>query len=165
MNKREKHWGWGFQDQQPPREQVAEVARLAAERLGFEPQEIEDPVPLDAVELPAARIRPPSALSSLLSDDPYERITHACGKAYRDLVKAFRGRYDWAVDFYEDARKNGAPVSPLALARCYWQMEPPKLVEAKHEFEKALALHEAPGDYLKLCMDAVAQDQKPELAP
>src|SRR5207237_2442019 len=69
---------------------------------------------------------------------------------------AFRGRYDWAVDFFEEARKKGATVSPLTLARCYWQMEPPKLPEAKREFEKALALHEASGDYLKMCIDAVS---------
>ena len=68
---------------------------------------------------------------------------------------AFRGRYDWAVDFFEQARKNGATISPLALARCYWQND--KLAEAKREFQNALALHEAPGDYLKMCIDAVSQ--------
>ena len=33
---------------------------------------------------------------------------------------AFRGKNDWAVDFLEKARKNGANVPPLTLARCYW---------------------------------------------
>ncbi|MFL5839009.1 MAG: FAD-binding oxidoreductase [Thermoleophilaceae bacterium] len=94
MNRGRNHWGWGFQDQRPPRAQIAEVARLAAERLGFEPQEIEDPVPLDTVELAAPRIGPPDPLTHLFTADKAERAGHSYGKAYRDIVRAFRGRYD-----------------------------------------------------------------------
>src|SRR5436190_17939839 len=77
VNKGRRHWGWGFQDARPARDQITEVARLAAERLGFEPQEIEDPAPLEAVELPSPRIRPPEALAGLFADDGYERATHS----------------------------------------------------------------------------------------
>jgi alkyldihydroxyacetonephosphate synthase len=94
VNERRRHWGWGFQDQAPPREQVEQLAALAAERLGFEPQPVEDPVPLESVELPAPRIRPPELGDLRISDSPYDRATHTYGKAYRDLVRAFRGRYD-----------------------------------------------------------------------
>ena len=94
MNKGRKHWGWGFQDQLPARSEVEQVARLAAAQLGLEPQPIEDPVPFEAVELPPPRVRPPDHLAGIVSADPYERGTHAYGKAYRDIVKAFRGRYD-----------------------------------------------------------------------
>jgi alkyldihydroxyacetonephosphate synthase len=80
VNKRRRHWGWGFQDQ-----------ALGPGQLPFQPEQFEDPVPLDAAELPAPRVRPPGPL---FSDDPYERVTHSYGKAYRDVVKAFRGRYD-----------------------------------------------------------------------
>jgi alkyldihydroxyacetonephosphate synthase len=94
VRKRPNHWGWGFQEQRPTRNQIAELARMAGERLGFQPGEIEDGVPLDAVELPAPRIAPPGHLSEVLTDDPVERAAHTYGKAYRDIVRAFRGRYD-----------------------------------------------------------------------
>jgi alkyldihydroxyacetonephosphate synthase len=101
---RRHHWGWGFQEQRPTRAQIADVARLAAARLGFEPQEVEDPVPLDAVELPAPRIRPPDALADVFTDDKAERAGHSYGKAYRDIVRAFRGRYDNPPDLVAHPR-------------------------------------------------------------
>ena len=94
MHKRANHWGWGFHEQRPGRDQLVEIARLAGERLGFQPGEVEEGVPLDAVELPAARIAIPDALAEVLTDDPIERAGHTYGKAYRDIVRAFRGRYD-----------------------------------------------------------------------
>jgi alkyldihydroxyacetonephosphate synthase len=94
VRKRPDHWGWGFQAGRPSPDQIAEIARLAAERLGFEPGEVEDGVPLEAVELPKPRIAPPPALAEVFSDDPVERAGHTYGKAYRDIVRAFRGRYD-----------------------------------------------------------------------
>src|SRR5206468_309001 len=74
--------------------QLAEIARMAGERLGFQPGEIEEGVPLEAVELPAPRVGIPQALAGVVTDDPIERASHTYGKAYRDLVRAFRGRYD-----------------------------------------------------------------------
>jgi alkyldihydroxyacetonephosphate synthase len=94
VHKPQSHWGWGFQEQRPSREQVAELARVAGERLGFEPGEIEDGVPPGDAELPQPRIDPPPALTELFSSETGDRATHTYGKAYRDIVRAFRGRYD-----------------------------------------------------------------------
>jgi alkyldihydroxyacetonephosphate synthase len=77
---------------------------MAAERLGFEPQEVEDPVPLAAVELPAPRISPPDSLAQLFTADKAERAGHSYGKAYRDIVRAFRGRYDNPPDLVAHPR-------------------------------------------------------------
>jgi alkyldihydroxyacetonephosphate synthase len=94
VNKRESHWGWGFQDQGLPQEQIEAVGRLAAERLGFDPQPIEGPVPLESVDLPQPRIAPPASLAAICSSEKADRAGHSYGKAYRDIVRAFRGRYD-----------------------------------------------------------------------
>ncbi|HEX4717346.1 MAG TPA: FAD-binding oxidoreductase [Thermoleophilaceae bacterium] len=83
---------------------MAEIARLAGERLGFQPAEIEDGVPLDAVELPPPRIKPPDALARVFTDDTVERAGHTYGKAYRDIVRAFRGRYDNPPDWVAHPR-------------------------------------------------------------
>jgi alkyldihydroxyacetonephosphate synthase len=89
-----KFWGWGYEDQQPPFEEVEAAALGAREHLGFGPAEVERPPSLEDVELPAPRVSPPGALAGLCSSDRYDRVTHAYGKAYRDVVRAFRGRFD-----------------------------------------------------------------------
>jgi alkyldihydroxyacetonephosphate synthase len=61
------------------------------ERLGFGCEEVEEPVPLDAIELPAPRLSAPGSLAELVTEDRHERVLHAHGKAYRDVVRAFRG--------------------------------------------------------------------------
>jgi alkyldihydroxyacetonephosphate synthase len=91
--RRRKHWGWGFEDQQPSKEQVEGIARAVTERLGFEVDEVEEPVPLESVELPESRLKPPQRFADLFSDDRYDRIAHSLGKAYRDVVRGFRGDF------------------------------------------------------------------------
>jgi alkyldihydroxyacetonephosphate synthase len=92
-SRRLKHWGWGYEDQQPPRDQVEAIAKAVTDRLGFEVDEIEEPVPLDAVELPEPRITPPKRFAEMFSDDRYDRVAHSLGKAYRDVVRGFRGEF------------------------------------------------------------------------
>ena len=92
--RRRKHWGWGFEDQQPNREGVEGIARAVTDRLGFDVDEIEQPVPLDAVELRESRLSIPKRFAEIFSDDRYDRLTHALGKAYRDVVRGFRGQIE-----------------------------------------------------------------------
>jgi len=92
-SRRLKHWGWGYEDQQPDRAALEGIASAIHERLGFEVAEIEEPVPLEAIELPGPRMRAPAELGDLFSSDRYERVSHALGKAYRDVVRGFRGEY------------------------------------------------------------------------
>jgi alkyldihydroxyacetonephosphate synthase len=91
--RRRKHWGWGFEDQQPSREQAEGIAKAVTDRLGFEVDEVEEPVSLDAVELPESRLAPPKELAEMFSAERYDRVTHALGKAYRDVVRGFRGEF------------------------------------------------------------------------
>ncbi|HEY5194907.1 MAG TPA: FAD-binding oxidoreductase [Solirubrobacteraceae bacterium] len=97
--RRRKHWGWGFEDEQPSREEVRAAAAGLATHLGFPPVEVEDPVSLDAIELPAPRIVPPSALGDICAADPHARASHALGKSYSDVVLGFRGRFEHPPDF------------------------------------------------------------------
>ena len=91
--RRLKHWGWGYEDQQPPRDQIEGIAKAVTNRLGFEVDQIEEPVPLDAVELAEPRIKPPKRFAEMFSDDKYDRVAHSLGKAYRDVVRGFRGEF------------------------------------------------------------------------
>jgi alkyldihydroxyacetonephosphate synthase len=95
---RRKLWGWGFEGGEPSRDEVEQVGRGAREHLGFGPAEIEWPPHLGDLDLPPPRLEPPASLAGICTADPHERATHAYGKAYRDLVRALRGRFDHVPD-------------------------------------------------------------------
>jgi alkyldihydroxyacetonephosphate synthase len=97
--RRRKHWGWGFEDEQPSPEEVRAAAAGLAAHLGFPPVEVEDPVSLDEVRLPAPRIVAPSGLAEICVADTYTRAAHSLGKSYSDVVLGFRGRFEHPPDF------------------------------------------------------------------
>ncbi len=90
--RKRKHWGWGYADQQPSRAELEAAAKGIRERLGLG-GEVAEPVPLDQVELAPSRLQAPTALSEIFSDARHERLSHALGKAYRDVVRGFRGEF------------------------------------------------------------------------
>jgi alkyldihydroxyacetonephosphate synthase len=98
MARRLKHWGWGFEDEQPPHDQLRAAAAGIAAHLGFGSPEPERPVPLESIALAPPALAPPAHLRDICSDGRYERIAHAHGKAYRDVVRGFRGRYERTPD-------------------------------------------------------------------
>ena len=96
--RRLKHWGWGYEDQQPSHDEVVAAARGIRAHLGFGEGEVERPVPLEEVELRPPRIEPPDALSPICSSTTYDRCSRALGKAYRDVVRGFRGDFPHPPD-------------------------------------------------------------------
>jgi alkyldihydroxyacetonephosphate synthase len=86
---------------------VREAAEGIRAHLGFGADDIEEPAPLDAVELPRARLEPPAALGEICSSETYDRAAHAYGKSYRDVVRGFRGRFDHAPDVVAFPRDAG----------------------------------------------------------
>jgi alkyldihydroxyacetonephosphate synthase len=98
VQRRLKHWGWGYEDEQPSPAELRDAAAFLTDRLGFGSPDPEQPVALADVELPAPRLEPPGSLAAICSDDSYERTLHAYGRSYRDVVRAFRGRFDHPPD-------------------------------------------------------------------
>jgi alkyldihydroxyacetonephosphate synthase len=94
------HWGWGYEDQRFSPEQVRAAAGGLATHLGLGEQlGVEDPVAIEAVTLPPPRISPPAALAELCADDTHARASHAWGKSYADVVRGFRGSFEYPPDF------------------------------------------------------------------
>ncbi len=91
--RRLKHWGWGYEDQAPTATQLREAAEGIRARFGFG-GEVEKPVPLEEVSLRESRLKRPEAFGDLFSDGRYERVSHALGKAYRDVVRGFYGKFE-----------------------------------------------------------------------
>jgi alkyldihydroxyacetonephosphate synthase len=95
---RRKHWGWGFEAEQPPTDEVRGTAAFLASHLGFGSSEPETPVPLSELSLPPPRLPVPARLAQICATDDYERAFHSYGSSYRDVVRAFRGQFDHPPD-------------------------------------------------------------------
>ncbi|MFJ8593359.1 FAD-binding oxidoreductase [Streptomyces sp. NPDC093598] len=81
-------WGWGYADAHP---EDADCAALGALLPGTAAR----PLPIPRVaDLAIARpgVTPPPPLEHLVTADPEVRAAHAMGKAYRDIIRALRGR-------------------------------------------------------------------------
>jgi alkyldihydroxyacetonephosphate synthase len=104
-DRRYKHWGWGYEDQQPSPEQLHETAAVVASHLGVEVKEVEAPVRLDAVSLSLPRVRAPANLTEICASDDHARASHALGKSYVDVVNGFRGRFEHPPDFVARPRE------------------------------------------------------------
>ncbi len=98
MERRLKHWGWGYEDEQPSEQELRDAAGFISQRLGFGSTEVELPVALSEVSLPPSRLQPPSSLAGICSSSDYERALHSYGRAYGDIIKAFRGRFEHPPD-------------------------------------------------------------------
>ena len=111
---RRKHWGWGAESAQPNRQALEAMRPLAQERLGFGGEEVTEPVPLDEVELPVSRVSPPASLAEICADDTHSRASHALGKAYRDIVRGFRGEFPNPPDVVARPRTEAEVEAVLA---------------------------------------------------
>ena len=97
--RRRSHWAWGYQDDLASGTQLRQIAELVAAVTGITlPGELEAPVPLERVRLPEPRVAVPSHLADICSQQPHDRAVHAHGKAYRDLIRAFRGQFEHVPD-------------------------------------------------------------------
>ena len=97
--RRRKFWGWGYEDQQPPHEEVEQAAAGAREHLGFGPAPVEraaaprGPGPAGAAARAARRAR-----GDLPQRPLRARARTPTASSYRDVVRAFRGRFDHPPD-------------------------------------------------------------------
>jgi alkyldihydroxyacetonephosphate synthase len=113
--RRLKHWGWGYEDQAPSERELSEAAAGIRERFGFG-SEPERPVALEDVELRTARLKAPDRFGDLFSADRYERVSHGLGKAYRDVVRGFRGEFENVPDLVAFPRDESEIETVLSWA-------------------------------------------------
>jgi alkyldihydroxyacetonephosphate synthase len=113
--RRLKHWGWGYEDQVASAQQMREAAEGIRARFGFG-GEVRKPVPLEEVELREARLQVPERFGNLFSAGRYDRVSRALGKAYRDVVRGFRGEFENAPDLVAFPRDESEIETVLSWA-------------------------------------------------
>jgi alkyldihydroxyacetonephosphate synthase len=112
--RRRKHWGWGFEDQQPALAQVRASAPELASRLGVPLGDVDEPLALERVTLAPPRVAIPRALADFCETEPHARASHALGKSYCDVVQGFYGRFEHPPDFVARPRDEDEVQSVLA---------------------------------------------------
>ncbi|MFP5364262.1 MAG: FAD-binding oxidoreductase [Thermoleophilia bacterium] len=97
--RRRKHWGWGYEDD------GWSAAQLRAAAPGLEEQlriagdgAVREPVALADVVLREPRVAAPPQLAAICASDGHSRASHAWGKSYADVVRGFRGQFDFPPD-------------------------------------------------------------------
>jgi alkyldihydroxyacetonephosphate synthase len=113
MERRRKHWGWGYEDEQPSPSELRATASFAAQRLGFGSAMPAQPRDFS---LPAPRLTAPASLGPICSSDSYDRALHAYGRSYRDVVRAFAGRFDHPPDVVAHPRTEAEVAAVLDWA-------------------------------------------------
>jgi len=97
--RRRKHWGWGYEDDAWSAHQLRAAAPGLEEHLRISgATEVQEPVALQDVRLPEPRVVVAPALEPICSADKHARASHAWGKSYCDLVRGFRGQFEFAPD-------------------------------------------------------------------
>ena len=119
-----KWWGWGWEDRSRPIEGTPVAWRYLVERLKIDPNVHRSVPPIDSVRIPPSLLSP-DELAELerlvgegnVSSEHRDRVVHAVGRGYKDLVRLRQGvlsRAPDAVLFPEDA---DAIAAVLELAR------------------------------------------------
>lgn len=98
-------WGWGYEEIHYPLERKPYFLPFLQEKLGAKPQPVL-PVPSpDEIELPPSRLEPEvqEELSRIVGEGNWssshqERLTHALGKSYPDLIRIRLKQVDKAPD-------------------------------------------------------------------
>lgn len=98
-----KFWGWGYQGDGLTSAEAERVLGFYRDRFGIEPAETTPPA-IDSISLAPSRLKPPAALASICSDEPYERLLHTYGKSFPDSVKVFSRAFKTAPDIVAHPR-------------------------------------------------------------
>jgi alkyldihydroxyacetonephosphate synthase len=109
---RRKFWGWGDEGEGLDADELTELGQRFAQRFGSgDGIVVREPPRVGELELSAARLKPPPALTPLFSDDPYDRAAHTYGKSYRDLIRALRRDFRHAPDLVAFPQDEGDLLS------------------------------------------------------
>jgi alkyldihydroxyacetonephosphate synthase len=110
--RRRSWWGWGYEGEGLTDAEIDALGTALRDRLGLEGIR-RDPPPLEALEVPPPRLEVPGSLRGFVSDAHHERVAHAYGKSFRDVVRALDGRIDHPPDLVARPRSEAEVTAVL----------------------------------------------------
>src|SRR3954454_4957223 len=87
---RRKFWGWGREDEGLSAREVEQLGATLAGRLRVDGLRVQDPPRTEELDLRVRRQVAPDSLAAIFSADSDDRPSRSYGRAFRDLVRAFR---------------------------------------------------------------------------
>ena len=98
MAKRLKYWGWGYEGDGLDAREAETLLRTFADGYDIRPTDDGAFPTLDAIRMPAPRLKPPATLAGVCTHDPYERALHAFGQSQPDSIRIYAGDFGHAPD-------------------------------------------------------------------
>ncbi len=95
---RRKFWGWGWEGSGLTDDEITQLGRVVADRLGTGDLRLRPAPRLEDLRLHEPRFEPPAALAELFSADPWDRAEHTLGKSFDDLARGLDGHYENSPD-------------------------------------------------------------------
>ena len=114
--RRRKWWGWGYEEDGVDPAVYESLRAALLHLLGDAvPRRIE-PVHPASIDLPAPRFGLPPAIAAFATDERLDRLGHAHGKAYVDLVRSVRGDVPNPPDWVAYPRDEADIAAAIAFA-------------------------------------------------
>ncbi|MBL8893476.1 MAG: FAD-binding oxidoreductase [Rhizobiales bacterium] len=92
-----KFYGWGLENTGLDQRERDRLFGFIKNKLGVEPRTVAPPQVSD-IALTPSRVKAPTALAAILSDEAYERLLHTYGKSYPETVRGFAREFRNAPD-------------------------------------------------------------------
>ncbi|MEN0063148.1 MAG: FAD-binding oxidoreductase [Myxococcota bacterium] len=110
------HWGWGWADRFPEASVRGSLAEMLPALVGFAGQPPDDPVPIEAIELPRSRVTIPQELAASAESSAEARIRHTYGRSYPEQLRGYHGDFSRAPDIVAQPRTEAELVQWLQFA-------------------------------------------------
>ncbi|OUZ12387.1 FAD-binding oxidoreductase [Aeromicrobium sp. PE09-221] len=106
-------WGWGTTEDALSRSDADDLAATVAQLLPGADLTAHEPPEPRSIAVPASRVEAPASLAHLCSDDHVDRLAHAHGQAFRDVVRALLGQVEHVPDLVARPRSEEDVVALL----------------------------------------------------
>ena len=106
-------WAWGYADKFPDDEARRALAENLKAALGFGNLALQKLPDSTSLQISEPRLPVPRELAGFASAEPLERARHTYGKAFPDLVRAFRGDFSSAPDLVIAPRNDDEVAAAL----------------------------------------------------
>lgn len=89
MAKRLKFWGWGYEDEVVPEDEIRWMESTWAARFGVAGFDARPTPRAEDIALPPPRVAPPASLARLCTTEHYERVLHSYSKSFPDIIRVY----------------------------------------------------------------------------